>query len=229
MSTSPHEGVYLYDPTEFGADRFVDTALTRDGVVNSALHKADSAAQPRATWAAPVTALWTDEGNPFLTSSSEGSDPTVLTVDTWYLLPFRAVYCPKINADGQAYRLRIGLGARSSAGHDCDFAVMVAPQGSAVFSLFGTLGNWPTKVYSDVTSTTVAMLTADDATRWMDPTQALTDQALSRETWSTLTDIGGSSIAVRAPMLEVFVLAKTANVSSTPEVHLFTAAEVIGT
>ena len=228
MSTSPHEGVYLYDPADFGADRFVDTALTRDGVLNSALHKADSAAQPRGIWTAPVTALWTDESDPWLVPSGDLSN-VALRADVWYLMPIKGVYCPKIRASGQAYRLRILIGGRSSAGHAVGFAVSVAPRGSQVFALFGTLAAWPTKTYSAVVSTTVAMLQADDTNRILDPTQALTDQALERETWSTLTDTGGDAIALRAPLLEINVFAKTVNVSSTPELHLFAWQEVIGT
>lgn len=221
MSTSPHEGVYLYNPAEFGADRFVDTGLARDGVLNSALHKADSAAQPRCIWVAPPAALWVDDSDPFLV-------PEATQVGIFFRFPLVGHYAPKVRASGAGYRVRITLGGRSSAGHSCDFKVMVTPPGVRLFG--DTTGTpWPTKFFSNVTSTTIAMLTPDDALRWLDIPQRVIDEAVARESWSTLTDIGGDSIGVIAPRLEVTVFASTANVSSTPELHLSTFQEVIGT
>jgi hypothetical protein len=227
MSTSPHDGVYLYEPAAFGADRFVDTGLARDGVIGSALHKADSAAQPRASWIAVPAALWIEDTDPFLVPFGESNG--VLNADTWYPIPLKIDYCPKVRASGKGYRLRVWIAGRSSAGHDCDFQVIVAPQHGRLFEFYGVPDPaWDSKTYSNVTSTTVAALTSDDANRYMDVSVRTVNEALEREGWSTLDDIGGNSIAIRAPMLEVIVLARTANVSSTPELYGVSVAEVIG-
>lgn len=228
MSTSVHHGVYLYEPAAFGADRFVDTALARDGVVNSALHKADSAAQPRCSWMASPEALWTVDSNPWLVPFGDAAG--TLTAATWYPFPLRIGYCPKVRASGKGYRLRVQIAGRSSAGDDCDFQVIVAPQHGRLWEFYGVPDPaWDTKIYSDVTSTTIAALTPDDGVRWMDINVRTVDEALERESWDTLTDISGSLVGVRAPMLEVNVLARTADTDSTPELHGVSVAEVIGT
>ena len=84
-------------------------------------------------------------------------------------------------------------------------------------------------LFRSVTSTTVAMLTSDSGDRYIDPGRDSIDEALERETWSTLEDIGGTPIALQVPMLEVAVLGRTSNGLSTPELHLFAAQGVIGT
>jgi len=226
--TSIHMGTIAYDPIDVGADRFASTGIIRDGVVNSALHKADEAGQARCAWSAPVTALRDQDGTSYVVPTGDLAG-LGLRADVWYQQPLRGAYTPKVRASGKGYRLRIDLGGRSSAGHSCDFAVVVAPR--AVRNLYAVYGGdpiYPIKLYSGVTSTTVAMLTADDGTRWMDVSQSVVDEALGLETSSTLTDIGGAAIALRAPMLEVLVLARTADVTSTPELHLFGAHEVVG-
>lgn len=225
MSTSDHDGVYLFDVAEFGSDRFVDTALVRDAIVNGANHKADSAAQPRAAWTAPASALWTDEGNPWL----EPADSLLgggMTVGVWSIFPVFATFAPKVRASGAGYRLRVTLGGRSSAGHSVDFGVFVSTRRDVIAAQTTAT---PGKEYSAVTSTTVAMLTADDTTRWVDVPRSLIDRASRGSSFSTLLDTGGTPVSVDVPTIDVWVAGKTANVASKPELHLFGCAEVIGT
>lgn len=225
MSTSAHEGVYLYDPGDIDADRFVDTAIARDGVLNSALHKADEAAQPVITWCAPPDALWTADNDPWLEPSG-----VTLVADVWAQFSIRGTYCPKVRSSGTGYRLRVTVGGRSSAGHTCDFAVVVHPrlEGVSAGTFFGEDPVWPTKKYTGVTSTTIAELTADDSNRYLDVPRLVVDRALALERWTTLTDTSGDAITVQAPLLQVTAIGRTANVSSTPELHLLQVAQVIG-
>lgn len=229
MSTSIFNGTFLYDPADVGADRFCHTAIIRDGVVNSALHKGDSAAQPRGIWCAPVASLRVEDGDPFSVPSSDQAGLT-LRLNTYYHFGFAAVYCPKVRASGKGYRLRITIGGRSSGGDDCDFVVIVSPYGSSAFSSWGVLEtSWPQKAYSNVTSTTIALLTPDDGDRILDVEQDIIDQALEGSTWSTFTDTGGDAIAVQIPLLNIGVVGRTSDAGSVPELHLFAFQEVIGT
>ncbi len=226
MSTSIFGGAVLYDVAQVAADRFCDTGVIRDGVLNNALHQADESAQHVVTWAAPAAALWTADSDPHLVSgwSAPGA---------WFALPLCGAYAARVRSDGRGYRLRITLGGRSSAGSAVSFAVIVVPRGqiaqrAEVGRDHGVLGDWPTKLYSSVTSTTIAMLTADDGHRYLDIPRRVIDVALDAPMPSTFVDTGGAAIGVRVPELEVLVFGKTAVSTSVPELHLLTAHEVIG-
>jgi hypothetical protein len=230
MSTSAFGGSILYDPADVGADRYCDAAIIRDGVANSALHKADSAAQHRAVWVAGVEALWSADSDPWLVPSGDLS-ALALRDGVWYTMPLRGAYAPKVRASGAAYRLRVWLAGRSSDGGAVDFLVMVSPRSTrSHFVTFGGDPIWPFKTYSGITSTTIAELTADDATRILDVPKSVVDASLGLETWSTLTDLGGVPIGLRVPMLEVVVMARRVGAGSTlPELHGVAVEEVIGT
>lgn len=230
MSTSPLEGVILYAAADLAADRFCDTAIIRDGVVNSALHNADEAAQHIATWAAPAAAVWAEDTDPFLIPSG---DLTALALrdDVYYQMPLTPIYAPRVRSNGDGYRLRITLaGASTDNTTAVDFAVFVKPRSAPSWGGYGILTpDWPAKTYTGITSSTATMLTADDATLYLDVPREVIDQSLDGPMPSTLTDTGGDSIGLRAALLTVVIAAKTADGgASNPELHLFTCHEVIG-
>ena len=212
MSTSPLEGVILYDPADLAADRFCDTAIIRDGVANSALHNADESAQHIATWCAPAAAVWTEDSDPFLVPSGDLAS-AARRDDVYYAFALTPIYAPRVRSNGDGYRLRITIaGASSDNTTAVDFAVFVKPRSAPSWGGYGILNpSWPSKVYTGVTSSTAAMLTADVANLYLDIPRAVIDEAMDGPMPSTLTDTGGDSIGLRVALLTVVIAAKSAD------------------
>lgn len=239
MGTSTNQGEVLYDPADLGADRFVDTVLMRD-LVNTAKHKADQAAQVRACWVAPASGVWPAGEGPRTHEpwggEGEGDLQTASGDDNgarWYYFPRRAVFCPHVRADGQGYQVRVWLAGASSAGDRVDFGVVVAPVGlSTIIDSWGAaITRYPVKLYSNITSTTAAELTPDDGSHVITVARSIIDEALLLQagSWTAVDDIGGSSISVTMPLLQVVPFAQSyAASTSEPLLYGFVAAEYVG-
>lgn len=241
MGTSELGGAINYASADLGADRFADVLLMRD-LLSTAKHKADQAAQVRANWSTPVTALWTANSDPHNEIYGPGVEGAldVATEDEdgsrWFQFGPRVVYCPNVRADGSAYPLRVRVGGRNSdaGGAVVDFGLIVVPAGLADLGLdFGASGadRYPSKLYSGVTySASPAYLTPDDGSHLITIPRGLVDEALliHAAAWSTLTDIGGLPISVQMPLLQVIPIGQTYGGVSVPELHTLYVAEFVG-
>lgn len=231
MSTSPHEGIVLFDAAEFDADSPIDTAVVRDALVGSALHKADQAAQSRACYAGTNGS---QDGQDFVVPTTAGGSLEVATGSTngarWYGFGLTSVVVPKVRADGEGYELRARLGGRSSNGGRVDFLISVSPRMTTrLQQSFGGTPVYQNKLFTNITSTTVAWLTPDDASHMIEVPRSLIDEALALEpAWVTKTDIGGANITMPLPLLEVRPFAQTWNAGTLPELHGWSVAGYIG-
>lgn len=235
MSTSPTDGVIPYDPSIFATDEPLGTARVHDSLLASALHKADMMAQHRAGWVAVVDTL--QVGNveavevprSYYASGDETALPVAATdVPQWQLFGCPAVYVPKVRADGSGYPLRVRVGGRSSDGGRVDFGVVVAPRLATPAQILTDV-TAAQKLYTDVTSTTIAWLTPDDGSHMLEVPKGLIDRALGLESaWVTKTDIGGDRTSLVAPSVQVVPFSQTWSVGTVPELYGFAAQEYIG-
>jgi hypothetical protein len=225
MATSPHQGTILYDNSDFNTDEPVDTALVRDALVGSLLHKADEVAQVRACWVALANGLISSYDEFLVIQDVHGSlQVASADVPQWYGFPVRVRFAPKIKADGTGYRLRCRLRGASSGGHRVDFAIAVAPKRAPEF--WGEQWFGPVKYYTNKTNTSAAWLSADDGTNYLDISADVV--AAGIETWSTFEDIGGDPCSVQVCTLEAIIVAQTFNAGSEPRLHGYLIAEYIG-
>lgn len=231
MSTSPHEGIVLYDTAEFDADAPIDTALVRDALVGSALHKADEAAQQRASYAGVNGSL---DGQDFIAPVTASGTLDVATGATngarWYGFGVTSILAPKVTPDGAGYYFRARVGGRSSDGGRVDFLVSVSPRMTTRLQIsYGAAPAFQTKLFTNITSTSVAWLTPDDGSHLIEVPRALIDGALALEpAWITKTDIGGANITMPLPLLEVRPFGQTWNGGTVPELHGWSVAGYIG-
>jgi len=234
MATSPHSGVILYDTTLFDDEDPMSTALLRDAVFGSALHKADEMAQVRACWVgtddslSSVDQTWLEPRDGISMEVATGASNGA----RWYEYTLRAVLIPKIKADGTPYPIRVELAGASSGGHQVDFGIVAVPRLATVgrYAWGDVDPIYPFKTYTNITSGTPAWLTPDGGSYVLDLPRTLIDEALALESafW-TKTDIGGENVTIQAPMIEIYPLAQTFNAGSTPELWGFSVAEYIGT
>lgn len=232
MATSAQKGVILYDYGDLDTDESLDTVFCRDEVVQTACHKADEAAQVRGAW----TAIHPDRLNdpeylqPFDTTGA--LELATGSRDKWYPLAVVS-FAPKIRAGQTGYRLRVRLWGASSAGDSVDFAASVAPFNAGEMFRFegvaGTGSAYPFKVVSNITSTTAAELTLDDATAYLDVSAELISEALALSSeWSMPTDIGGTPSTIAVPLLKVIVWGQTWAAPSAPLLYGYSVADYIG-
>lgn len=240
MSTSETDGEILFDASQLGADRAVDTVLWRDAV-NTALHKADQAAQVRMCWVAPSEAAWSHEHARWQQIYGDGIDGAMRTgtdeSPAWYYFGLRAVYAPKLRADERGYSLRVRLaGCTSVEDSAMDFAIAVMPGRAA--SAFGWSGAapgegtpWPVaiKTFTGITSPTPAWLTPDDSSDVLSISRELVEWGARLESaWPTLTDLGGAPTLVIAPTLSIMVLGQRRGDLGRPRLYAAYAAEYVG-
>lgn len=228
MATSEQKGIILYDALDLAEDGPADTALCREEVVQSALHKADEAAQPRSSWPALNSALIGPD--PYLrpwppSTTSPGTFDVVASESSprWYPFPFETIFFPKMLPDGSGYRLRVTVvGASSSGGDRVDFGVFVQPHGSL----------WqpdaPAKT-AQTTSTTPAALSWDDGTTYVDvPARVIGEAAALEGAWVTYEDIGGDPISVPAPAMSLVVMGQTWDAAAVPRLYDVQIGEYVG-
>ena len=236
MGTSTAGGEIRFDPAELGEDRFVDTGLARD-FVDTLLHKADQAAQCRANWVAPVAGLWSASSDPHVVP--RGDDGTEDSLDEggtgtdeqrYYFFGMRAVFPPKIRANGAGYKIVVRLGGASSDGGTVDFGVAVLPK-DTLPSLLGYASDTPFDriLTAGVTSTTPAWLTPDGGSYVLDVSARLIEAAAAGGAgFRTLDDVGGSEITTVIPELVVVPFGQTRAAGTSPQVFGFWAQEFVG-
>lgn len=229
MSTSPEGGAVLFDAAQFDADSPFDTALYRNALLGTLLHKADELAQHHANWVAPDASL-SDEPQTHLEPGVTAMEVASSGAPAWYAYSLRALCAVAVNADGTGYPLRVGVAGRSSNGGRVDFGVVVAPAITrAEVASWGSSSSWGVKTYSNITSTTAAWLTSDDASNMITLPKDLIDAAVAAyPAWPTLTDIGGDGITRRIAIVEVAPVAQTWSGTAVPELHGFHASAYIG-
>lgn len=230
MGTSHTGGVIAYAAADLAADEPLDTVMVRDEVFGSALHKADQAAQVRASWTAIADALVaTPEYLTVRDRSGTLIAEPVFLANRWYSFPLRPTWAPKVRTDGTGYRLRVQLAGCSSAGHRVDFRVAIGPRGIQAPDTLVTGGRLVVADASNITATTPAALALDSGNAWIDvPVSVIAAASEAHGSWSTLTDIGGTPITADVPMLEALVLGRTYNAGSEPRLYAFHVAEYIG-
>lgn len=238
MSTSLSSGEIRYSYAELGADRAVSTALMRD-VIDTALHKADQAAQVRLNWVAPAAAVWTAGGEPHVSiygdQEAGGLDTSTEDVPLWYRFGVRSFYAPKVRAGGQGYQLRIRLAGASSDGGTVNFAVIVQPGRASTLGTFYGMdpasGTVPVAIkrYSGITATTPSYLTPDDGLHVLTIPRVLIDAAYALESaYTTDVDLGGAETAVVIPSLTIVPIALTLTADTVPVLYACHAAEFVG-
>lgn len=236
MSTSQFQGVILYDPGDLDTDEPLDTVLVRDEVIDSALHKADEAAQVRASWVAidptvATVAALAPMHLPYDDDTMLGLGPGDL-IGRWWDYAWRGGYDAKIKSDRSGYRLRIWLGGASDTGaaDGADFAVVIgAPPLALDVDIDSPSDAVVVATASSVTSTTPAWLTLDSGLSYVDVPAALIERALARTPpQATLTDIGGDPTTVQTVRLEIMVCGRFKGVAERPVLYGVHVAEYIG-
>ena len=235
MSTSELVGAVAFATAELGSGRFACSRQFRD-LVSTANHHADSAAQHRGTWVAPVASLWTGNATPYVPIYGPGSagaltvGGTTTETERWYMFPFRIPYTPHLRADGRGYRMRIWLAGASSDGGTVDFGVGLVPLHTRDYPGYDSAARFPRLEYTGVTATTAAVLTSDSGDITIDVTRAVVDAALGLSPdQATLTKFGGDPTTVAMPRLAVVPYAQTRSSGTVPHLYGLAAHEVIGT
>lgn len=239
MGTSYSYGEIRYDDADIGADTFVDTSFMRD-VTDTALHKADEAAQVRLHWMAPPAALWsgTNTAHSAIYGDLAGGGMRLGTGTDgqWYLFPVRAYYNPKLRADGSGYKLRIRLAGCASDTGTVDFGVMVVPGRARHFA--GWYGGDPgdglgypvaDHRFTAVTATSPAWLTPTSGRDYVNIPVELVEAAYAVEpVWTTQLDVGGAATSVVTPTLSIVPYAQTRTEGVVPHLYGVHAAEFVG-
>lgn len=239
MSTSRHQGVILYDPSDLDTDEPLDTVLVRDEIIDSALHKADEAAQVRASWVGlapdPVNNSYVLAHGlplPYDDDVMLGPGPGDL-IGRWWDYAWRGAYDAKVTSDGSGYRLRVMIGGACETldTDGADFAVVVGPPG---LSLGMDLDSPPDTIVvataSGVTSATPDWLTLDSGLTYVDVPEAIVGRAVDRTPpQATLTDIGGDPTTVQTVRLEIMVCGRFKGLANRAVLWGVHVAEYIGT
>lgn len=232
MGTSEQGGAIAFDPADLGADRFADATLVR-WLISSAKHKADEAGQVVLNWSAPVAALWQVDSDPHIEIYGPGVGGALHVAtdeqngERWFYFGLRGLYSPHVRAAGDAYRLRVRLAGCSSAGDRVDFGFVVAPATlGSLLAHYGSVGGWPSKLYSEITSTTPAVLTPDDGSSIITIPRDVVDRSLVTRT--SVIDLGGAPVDVVFPLLQVIPVGQTFHADSVPQLHQAYAAEFVG-
>lgn len=228
MSTSIHDGIVEFAASLYGAAADpVDTAIARDGVANGLLHCADSYAQVRVNYAAPVSAVTGNDHDNHLTL-----DITPVA-STWYLMTGfpMGLWPVTLRADGTPYALRIRAGGSVSGGTGtATFRFVLAPiyhlaldgisdslDSSFECSTTSTSAVWLTNGVSQATSSaTVMQITANQASEWTRSVQVY--DAVS----------GASSHTTDQCLVSLWCFAKTSSAASVPRLHNVHLAEYVG-
>lgn len=213
MSTSQHQRVALYDPAALEGGEPVDATFVRDELIDSTQHKADEAAQPVMSW------MQIAGRDPLRPVSEEG-------IENWMPFPIRGGYNPRVKANGEGYRLRIRLLVAREAGSSpgpVSFAVTVGPAGIGPADIHRRDTVTVTDV--GVTSNTPVW----SSIRYLDiPASIIAEARLRQSPIVTNVDLGGRTVTVQPPHLEVIVSGRALSGNSTPVLWGVHVAEFIG-
>jgi hypothetical protein len=212
--TSAWQARIRNDPTVFAADpQPVGAEVAASIVSNNLDHYCDSYGQVRLNFSGDA-----------LTPKKSG-----VVVDTWYQITASEAFPVPLRADGSAYKLRVRIGGRSTAGHAVRFAFVLAPvlEAPRVLNTNATDSVFTT---GSVTSTSVAWLTGASVATSHATLMQLTADEIARYTVRTSTpiDLGGARVELSQCLVNVVVYGRTANTGSEPELRAAFAAEWVG-
>ena len=227
MSTSYHKGIVQFAPSLYGTDDDpMDAVILKSGVANGLLHCADSMAQVRVNYMAPLSTAVANDTSTF------GTVDGTPVAGTWYPLEgFPMGPWPlTLRADGTPYRLRIRAGGSLSGGAGTGtFRFIIAPTYADALP-----GRFESEDHIFETTTTSTSATWMTGTSQGDNSGA-TYIDVSRElasSWIRNVSIvdaasGASPGTVQQCLVSVWCFAKTTSAASVPRVHALHLAEYI--
>lgn len=211
MAENAYKAYVEFDSSEVDYERPVGADIAHT-LLEDATMLAESCGQVR------VKAIAPDQ-------DSELQTDETIVADEWHLI-FPGRIDVHLHPEAGAFRFRVRLAGRSTAGHTATFRIVIGNPGLVRGQVVESTAGTNVSEYS-TTATTSAWLSGSRTLLEVPTSDGVDEAEASLVYQDTVRSIGGSDTIVPVCRLACEVWAKIANASSTPKVMGFIAEEYI--